>query len=204
MKTSITETVKAIVEIEWNLFDQVNNIGGRASCQDDKTTFFIMRSSQLMAWSAEMQESYHNDLKQALRDRRNPLTEKYAYMMECTSPKEFEQIRAQLPPRTAEKDAMIDRICTLHVKWQEELSAQYPKLCGRGRSIRKEEDTIYNTSFETYLWGELATYSEHTIRLYADYAERLQKEGKSLGKMILENTITQYGFSSLEAAEAKA
>ncbi|MCD8357373.1 MAG: DUF4125 family protein [Clostridia bacterium] len=199
----MTETVKGIVEMEWKLFDQVHNIGGRAACQDDRQTFFLMRSSQLMAWSTEMQESYYYDLLQAHQDGRNLLSEKYAYMMERTNPAEFADIRNRIPQRCAEKDAMIDRICQLHVAWQEALLQKYPKLAGQGRPVRKEEDTPAVTSFETYLWGELATYSFQTVRLYAEYAERIKKAGKNLGEIILNNTVAQYGYASLADAEKK-
>ena len=50
--------VREIVETEWDLFDKVRNRGGRAACQDDANTFFIMRSSQLAAWTTAMRESY--------------------------------------------------------------------------------------------------------------------------------------------------
>ncbi|MDO4287489.1 MAG: DUF4125 family protein [Eubacteriales bacterium] len=197
----ITEIVKQIVEMEWKLFDQVQNIGGRASCQDDRQTFFLMRSSQLMAWNTTMQESYYYDLLQAHRDNRNLLSEKYAYMMERTNPEEFATIRNRIPKRSAEKDAMIDCICKMHVAWQEELLEKYPMLAGQGRPIRKEEDTPTITSFETYLWGELATYSFQTIRLYAEYAERMNKKGNNLGEIVLNYTVAQYGYISLAEAE---
>lgn len=51
MAFTVTPRVRRIAEAEWKLFEQVHNIGGRASCQDSPDTFFIMRSSQLMAWS---------------------------------------------------------------------------------------------------------------------------------------------------------
>ena len=164
-KPMIGSNVKAIVEMEWKLFDQVQNIGGRADCQDNRTTFFIMRSSQLMAWSTEMLDSYYDDLLTAHRSGRNLLTEKYAYMMERTSPEEFAGIRDALLPRSPQKDADIEEICKAHVIWQEELAAQYPRLTGNGRPIRRSADSKVCTSFETYLWGELATYSEKTIQL---------------------------------------
>ena len=197
----VSNNVKAIVEMEWQLFDKVRNIGGRASCQDDKHTFFIMRSSQLMAWSTEMQDSYYYDLLSAHRDGRNLLSEKYAYMMERTSPEEFQRIQDSIPPRSAQKDEKIAFICEAHVHWQEALAKRYPRLAGSGRSIHQSEDSISNTSLETYLWGELATYSTKTIQLYADYVRRMQREGKNLSEMILENTMAMYGFSSLEQAE---
>ena len=195
--------INQIVDIEWIMFDKVNNIGGRASCQDEKQTFYIMRSSQLGAWNEALLGSYLEDLQQAKAEGRNPLSEKYGYMMERTSPAEFAAIRSQLPARVPEKDALIDQICAQQTDWQEQLAERFPKLTGRGRSIRRAEDTPVNTSFETYMWGELATYSMRTIRIYADYVEEVRKEGKSIPEMVLLNTVKQYGFDSLETAEAR-
>ena len=196
--------VKRIVETDWELFDQVQNIGGRASCQDSPDTFFIMRSSQIMAWSDAMQESYWNDLIAAAQQGRNLLAEKYAYMMARTSPAEFSRICSQLPARLPEKDTRIDEICAQSVIWQEQLAKQYPHLVGHGRAIRRETDSLYETSFETYLWGELATYSLDTVKLYHAYIQQLNTQGKSLCEMILQNTVQLLGYASLEAAEAKA
>lgn len=199
----MTKIVKEILAIEWELFDKVNNRGGRASCQDDKTTFDIMRSSQLMAWTVGMQESYLDDLRAARQQGRNPLTEKYGYMMARTCPEEFAQIADRLPARNTEKDRLIDSICAAHVVWLEAMAEQYPHLAGRGRVIRRSGDSKRTTSFETYLWGELATYSMETIRRYAAYVEQLQNEGRNLNEMVLQNTVTQYGYDSMAAAEAR-
>jgi len=143
------------------------------------------------------------ELTKAEMAGRNLITEKYGYMMERTSPAEFAAIRGQLPARVPEKDALIDQICAQQTDWQEQLAERYPKLTGRGRSIRRAEDTPVNTSFETYMWGELATYSVRTIQIYADYVEEVRKEGKSIPEMVLLNTVKQYGFDSLDAAEAR-
>lgn len=198
----MNQTIQQIIETEWAMFDKVHNRGGRAACQDDRETFFLMRASQLMAWSADMQESYLSDLRDAARVGRNPLSEKYGYTMERTSPAEFAQIKTYLPPRDPEKDRLIDGICAAHVAWLEALAVRYPYLTGRGRPIRREADSIAATSFETYLWGELATYSLETIRRYAEYVVCLQSEGGNLNEMVLQNTAAQYGDTSLDEAEA--
>lgn len=195
--------VKQIVETEWALFDRVPNRGGRAACQGDRETFFLMRSSQLAAWSADVQESYLADLRAACRAERNLLTEKYGYMMERTCRGSSPRSGTGCPPRDPEKDRLIDGVCAVHVAWLEALAARYPHLAGRGRAIRREEDSPADTSFETYLWGELATYSMETLRRYAAYVVRLQKEGKNLNEMVLQNTAAQYGYGSLEEAEAR-
>lgn len=194
-------TVEEIVAIEWSMFDQVQNIGGRASCQEDSATFSIMRSSQLQAWSPEMRESYGRDLRDALQCGRNLLSEKYGCMMERTSPLEFERIKDRLPRRSLEKQGLIDQICRVHVDWMKQATLDYPCLAGRGRAMERHEDTPYTTSFETYLWGELATYSLETLERYWEHIQQLRREGRNLNEEILMYTVTQYGYATLEEAE---
>jgi len=195
--------IKAVVAIEWALFDKVRNCGGRAACQDDAATFSIMRSSQFQAWDRELLESYKEDLLYAQAQGRNPLCEKYAYMMERTSPAEYQQIKDALPVPSLEAQYLADIICAAHVEWQEDLAERYPCLTGRGRPIRKEADGPGVTSFETYLRGELLTYSVETLRLYAALVERNQKERVNLCEQVLQNTVRQYGYQDLEAAETR-
>ena len=78
------ELVEQIILKEWKMFDAVNNVGGRASCQDDYRTFHIMRGSQFSAWNEKTLQSYHNDLEKAGEDGRNLVSEKYGFMMEYT------------------------------------------------------------------------------------------------------------------------
>lgn len=124
-------------------------------------------------------------------------------MMARTSPAEFFRIRSQLPARLPEKDAYIEEICAVSVAWQEQLAGQYPHLIRHGRAIRKETDSLKETSFETYLWGELATYSLDTVKLYHAYIRQLEAQGKSLCEVILQNTVQQLGYASLTEAEVK-
>ena len=44
------ELEKQIIEKEWLMFQKVQDVNGRASCQDDWTTFLIMRISQFEGW----------------------------------------------------------------------------------------------------------------------------------------------------------
>ena len=76
-------------------------------------------------------------------------------------------------------------------------------LASRGRDISRSADRQNAASFETYLRGELLTYSVETLRLYAAYVEKLQKAGRNMNRMILEDTIGRCGYPSLEAAEQR-
>ena len=67
----MSELVETIIAAEWELFDRVHNRGGRAACQDDRETFFLMRSAQLSAWTVSMQESYYRDLCRAREQGRS-------------------------------------------------------------------------------------------------------------------------------------
>lgn len=197
----MSQILDLILSLEWELFDQVRNIGVRANCQDDRTTFFLMRSSQLSAWSEEMRRSYLDDLYLARAEGRNPLAEKYGYMMEYTDPAGYARIKDSLPPRSPEKLALIARICTAHSEWNRVMHERYPHLSGRGRAVDKSSDSLNTTSFDTYLAGELATYSLETLTFYWTHVSELQTRGENMNELILKNTVTQYGYPSLSAAE---
>ena len=96
MKESL---INQIVALEWQQFQNVNNEGGRAECQDNRETFEIMRKSQFLAWDQDVLESYLQDLTEAEKKHWNLLTEKYARMMESTVPEQFAEIKDRLPAR---------------------------------------------------------------------------------------------------------
>lgn len=83
----------------------------------------------------------------------------------------------------------------------EEFSKNYKYMADNARIIHTSEDEPYDTSYETYLRGEISTYSERTLLLYANFIVSLAREEKNLAKMIMENTAKLYGFESLEEAE---
>ena len=79
------ETIARIIEIEWDMFQHVNNIGGRASCQDNKRTFVIMRQSQFENWTDELLHAYLVYIVKAEAEGRNLIAEKYGRMMKYLS-----------------------------------------------------------------------------------------------------------------------
>lgn len=194
------ELIAKILAMEWNMFQNVANVGGRTACQNDFETFSIMRSSQAIAWSEAALASFLEDLAEAQENGRNLLTEKYARMMEFTAPWEYARIRHHLSPLDHETRLLIDQIAKIHLAWEEEIRAEYPYIRRRGRPASSSDDMPYITSIETYLRGELATYSPRTLALY--YQNILeQKAGNINGaQIVLAAMMRQYGFNSLAAA----
>ena len=195
------ELVNAIVELEWNAFDQVENQGGRANCQNDFNTFSVMRKSQYLAWPENLLESYYVDFVEANERNWNLITEKYGRMMEYTVPEEYAAIKDQFPSCSEKKRAIVNQIAEIQVEWMEEFANEYPHMAGNARSIRSSTDTPYNTSYETYLKGELLTYSDRTLGLYGNWIVELNKNGDNLAKIIMTNTALLYGYTSMDAAE---
>ena len=189
--------VKNILTLEWTMFTAVQNIGGRASCQDDPETFLIMRGSQFLNWSLAAIESYYQDLQQAHKTGRNLMAEKYGYMMETTAPAEYEKIRASLPAISPEKQSLINKIVKQQLAWNDEMAVHYPNIIPKMRPIHKEQAGPYDTSCETYVQGELMTYSLTTLTLLWQHIEQLLGARRNLCEDILRDSIEIYGYQSI-------
>ena len=200
-KEEMNPIIEQIVEMEWEMFQNVRNTGGRAACQDDFETFHVMRKSQFLTWDLPLLESYWQDLQEGKVQGRNLVMEKYAYMMESTAPKEYEAIATGLPKISEEKQAMIEQIVAIQVGWREEFAEKYPHLSGQARIIHTSEDTLYDISFETYLRGELKTYSMQTLVLYGRRIVAFVQEQKNMTEEIMRYTTAFYGYKTLEDAE---
>lgn len=202
-KEEMNPIIEQIVEMEWEMFQNVRNTGGRAACQDDFETFDVMRKSQFLTWDLPLLESYWQDLQEGKAQGRNLVMEKYAYMMESTAPKEYEAIATGLPKISEEKQAMVEQIVAIQVGWREEFAEKYPHLSGQARIIHTSEDTLYDISFETYLRGELKTYSMQTLVLYGRRIVEFVQEQKNMTEEIMRYTTAFYGYKTLEDAEIK-
>ncbi len=190
-------------KLEFKTFDKVRNKGGRAYCQNDWPTFRIMRKSQYMNWTVPMLVQYIMDFEGALSCGRNMITEKYGYMMEFTRPEEFAEIKDKLPKVTEKKRKIVDELAKIHVEWTEDFGKRYPSLIKHARTIHSSEDIPKSTSSETYLKGELYTYSDTMLMMYGRFIVSLYKEGINLTERTVENTVKMYGYESLEDAAKK-
>jgi len=189
--------IRQIVQMEWEAFDKVSNEGGRASCQDDWQTFRIMRTSQFLCWPEDALMSYAADLLRAETRGWNMVAEKYARMEKYTAPEAYARLEPLLPAVSERKESMIDEIVAIQRGWTEEFAAAHGNVAKYGRSVHAEEDTAVSTSSETYLRGELYTYSERTLEIYLEFVRSLAAEGKNLVQMIMDNTVKMYGYGSL-------
>lgn len=202
-KKTEEELAEEIARSEFEAFDKVHNKGGRASCQNNWPTFSIMRKSQYLTWTKKMLIQYLYDFQTAYAAGRNMIEEKYGRMMESTAPDEYESIKAHFPPLTPEKKEIIEAIVGIQVKCMEEFAAAYPRLAENARHIHTYEDELQDTSYETYLRGELGTYSDKMLELYGRFVARLCREGKNIAALTMENSVHFYGYASLEEAEEK-
>ncbi len=190
-----------IAKLEYAAFDEVTNEGGRAVCQDNWGTFSIMRLSQYNNWTHEMLVRFATDFLLAYGSGLNIISEKYARMEESTAPQEWEKIKDNFPVIDDETKSIIEAIVGIQVKWMEDFAEKYPAFAGNARSIHTSEDTPFNTSYETYLRGELSTYSGMMLTLYGEFITSLLREGKNLAYMTMEQTAKLYGYESVEDAE---
>ena len=85
----------------------------------------------------------------------------------------------------------------------EEFAAKYPNMAGNARSIHTSEDNYGNTSYETYLRGEISTYSEALIYAYGQFIAKLAQEGKNLAYETMNCTAKLYGYRDVDEAERK-
>lgn len=195
------ELVSRIAKLEFKAFDRVKNEGGRASCQNDWPTFSVMRKSQYLTWDRDMLLQYYYDFDRELSLGHNLITEKYGRMMESTAPEKYQEIAQHFPELTEEKKQIIEQIVVLQMTMMESFAKDHPKVAGNARSLHTYEDNIVNTSYETYLRGEISTYSDKMLQLYGRHVVRCAQEGINIARQTIENTARLYGYPGLKEFE---
>lgn len=195
--------IDEIIDAEWRFFDKVENEGGRAGCQDDFETFQIMRKSQFLTWDEPTLQAYAEDLRKAGEVGRNLIQEKYARMMASTAPAQYASFAHLLPPLSAGQLETIEAVIEIQVAWRERFAHDYPHMSDQARLIRTAEDTPYQTSFETYLRGELGTYSARTLTAYRNMIEGYRLRGDNITLRTMDETAKLYGYKNLDDAESR-
>lgn len=199
---TITQLAESTTLEEWKQFQLTTNEGGRANCQDNWETFYIMRMSQFLTWTKPLLTSYLDDLQQARRSGRNLITEKYARMMKSTAPTTYEHtISKFLPTLPQQRQDQQEQIIRQQVAWARKFREQYPHLGANMRVLTTDQDTEETTSFETYLRGELSTYSTTTLNYYEMLISNIMQQHGNLTEITLQKTIRFYGYQSLQQAE---
>ena len=189
--------IEKILEKEWKYFSNLNNIGGRADCQDNREDFIIMRKSQWETFNEETLLSYLEDLN----SKNNPLFQKYAQMMKYNSPEEYEKIKDILEKASEEKIDLVNKIMSIYMNWEKEFFEKYPIFSSMGRPLYSSEDDNIETSIETYLRGELLSYSEKTLKLYLDYVIDNKEKNINLAIKNMDNLAKMQGFNGSDDVE---
>ena len=190
--------INEILEKEWKYFSNLNNIGGRADCQDNREDFIIMRKSQWETFNEETLLSYLEDLN----SKNNLLFQKYAQMMKYNSPEEYEKIKDILEKPSEEKTDLVNKIMFIYMEWEKEFFERYPIFSSMGRPLYSSEDDNIETSIETYLRGELLSYSEKTLSLYLDYIIDNKEKNINLAIKNMDNLAKMQGFNNSEDVES--
>jgi hypothetical protein len=193
--------IDAIVSMEWDLFQAVNESGPRAVCQDDRPTFEGMRRGQFQAWPPEACASYLEDLQHAMLHGRNLVREKYIHMMKHALPHRYEALSKTIPVPDDEVVQLAQEISDRLLMQAETLQSEFPCVCGAGRPLRSSKDSSEIVSIETYQIGEMLACSAKTLQVLRAHLLNLERKGQSLARNILENSVRHYGFKSLEEAE---
>ena len=189
--------IEKILEKEWKYFSNLNNIGGRADCQDNREDFIIMRKSQWETFNEETLLSYLEDLN----SKNNPLFQKYAQMMKYNSPEEYEKIKNILEKASDEKNDLVNKIMFIYMEWEKEFFERYPIFSSMGRPLYSSEDDNIETSIETYLRGELLSYSEKTLKLYLNYVIDNKEKNINLAIKNMDNLARMQGFNDSDEVE---
>lgn len=168
-----------IIDMEADMFAKVNEgKADKVECQTQLKTFRSMRNMSFAVLSDETLQSYYEDLKFAVLDGRNLVTEKYARMDKL------------IPPLN--DNSLIEEIVQIEKEWMQDLHAKYPHAVGM------------SPQFENYERSELETYSDETITSYYRDVATARQMGLNLVEARYNVLYRGMGFTSLEEVEAKA
>ena len=106
-----------------------------------------------------------------------------------------------MPVLSRQRIAQQEHIIVQQLTWARDFKDRYPRLGQKMRTLTTDGDSPENTSFETYLRGELGTYSERTLDLYGIFIESCIKKGINLTEQAIGWTVRIAGFPNLADAE---
>ena len=87
------------------------------------------------------------------------------------------------------------------MEWEKEFFKKYPIFSSMGRPLYSTEDDNIETSIETYLRGELLSYSEKTLQLYLKYILEMKEKNINLATKNMDNLASMQGFKNSDEVE---
>lgn len=189
--------IKDIIVAEWDMLQKTKNEGGRANCQDNLAYFTLMRKSQFMAWSQNLLESYLQDLSAAKLNNRNLITEKYIHMEKVRDYKFYQNLSSYLPKLSPERIKIQEEIIKIQLEMLLDFKKSNEVITENMRKIYSKEDSMQEISYETYLRGEISTYSEKTLILYAKELVSYEKNNENIVETIISNSFYLLGNETL-------
>lgn len=156
------EVLQKILKLEWDFFDEVKGLNGRAVCQDDSYMFIVMRLAQHLLFSKETRLSILKDYESMQIEGINPIEGKYARMMKYTDGELYEKILSMIPNVSSIKRQKIMDLIKLFEKSLEEIKGELPNTI---RNSRPFENTGKSISSLSYFYEELTFFSYRTLRL---------------------------------------
>ena len=121
--------------------------------------------------------------------------------MKYNSPQEYEKVKDILENPSKNKITIIEKIMSIYMKWEEEFFKKYPIFSSMGRPLYSTEDNNIETSIETYLRGELLSYSEKTLQLYLKYILEMKEKDINLAIKNMDNLASMQGFKNSDEVE---
>jgi hypothetical protein len=180
------DIIEKILAKELEMFLSVPSVR-KSSCQDYPESFKLHRKAQFSCWSRETLQSYLNDLEKAKEKGINLMTQKYARMDNLIN--------------KLNSNPLIDKIAEYQCAWQRSMIKKYPGIMSGGRPLSSDEDSAFMTSFETYLRGELETYSDATLELLNFDILDKNAKGISMAEELYTFLVKEMGYDSLDEAE---
>lgn len=178
VRGDLLEGLERVVALEWEQFDAVLGLNGRAGCQDDLRRFSAYRCAQYLAFPHGLIPRVLAELEQAELSGRNLVEEKYARMMAATDPAEFNRTWANaLPLTSAVKRGTLGQLRELLEPALAQAARELPQT---HRHARPDVSSAGAVSALDYFLAELEGYSLSTIFYLRDTLARRGAEANPI------------------------
>lgn len=181
-----------ITDIEFEMHKALNAYGGVQECQLNKNYYFIMRLSQHLNMSLEFLNSYLNDLIYAKNNNVSLPFIKYAFMEKSTDKKLYELTKDYLPIIDEKRTKLQEAIISVQLEMLNKYLKKQKNDSKNMRTIYSSSDNLDNASYETYLRGELSSYSENTVVLYGRMISLYSKYKKNFVEEVIKTSKFLY------------